>query len=154
MPVFYIFSHVLLFPVQEKKMMTTSVDRLFENDENVFMSSSYAELPAILEKVVADAKAAEERPRSPDKSRSSVMSTPEHRDMANGSKQPPQSPLVLDSPRSSRRDSLSDRSDVFTLSSPSGDGELFKEYQRQKQKVMQDNRVTEQLQQMQSNSQK
>lgn len=134
-------------------MMTTSVDRLFENDENVFMSSSYAELPAILEKVVADAKAAEERPRSPDRSRSSIVSTPEHRGSANGSK-PPQSPLVLDSPRSSRRDSLSDRSDVYTLSSPSGDGELFKEYQRQKQKGIQDNRVTEQLQQMQSNSQK
>ncbi|CAB3367576.1 Hypothetical predicted protein [Cloeon dipterum] len=125
---------------KEKKMMNTSVDRLFENDENVFMSSSYSELPAILEKVVADAK---------DRSRASVASTPEHRS-TNGSKQNhPQSPLVQDSPRSSRRDSLSDRSDVYTLSSPSGEGELFKEYQRQKQRVMQDNRITEQLQQQQ-----
>jgi len=107
-------------------MMSTSVDRLFENEENVFMSSSYAELPAILEKVAGEVKGA------------SVASTPEHRGTSK------QSPQVPDSPRSSRRDSLSDRSDVFTLSSPSGDGELFKEFQRQKQKLVQDNRLTEQ----------
>ncbi|XP_059472185.1 WD repeat-containing protein 47 isoform X2 [Neocloeon triangulifer] len=143
---------------KEKKMMNTSVDRLFENDENVFMSSSYSELPAILEKVVADAKLdhqtpARPRSKSPDRSRVSVASTPEHRG-ANGNKQThPQSPLVQDSPRSSRRDSLSDRSDVYTLSSPTGEGELFKEYQRQKQRVIQDNRITEQLQQQQQQSQ-
>lgn len=139
-----------------KKMMNTSVDRLFENDENVFLSSSYGDLPAILEKVVAAAKADSPRPpprrprsRSPDKTRgaSSVTSTPEHRGpLPARAASTAASSLVTDSPRSSRRDSLSDRSEVYAMSSP-GDGDLLKEYQRQKQRVMQDNRLLEQQQQ-------
>lgn len=109
---------------KSNKLMNTSVDRLFDNDGDVFLSSSYTEfqLPSISEQhsTPVDKRAA---------AAPSNASTPEHRSSASTST----------TARSSRRDSLSDKpvSSCTTLAvgaADSFDGDLLKEYQRHKQR--------------------
>lgn len=158
--------------VKNNKLMNTSVDRLFENENEVFLSSSYAEfqqLPSITEqtstpkpsgspKPLASPKMIRSTSRSPDKAFKSQSSTPEHHPVG-GRESPATSTSTT---RSSRRDSLSDRladgvgkhiSTIAENASGSGyvpppvvanmansyNGDLLKEYQRQKQRVMEFN---------------
>ncbi|XP_064103076.1 WD repeat-containing protein 47-like isoform X1 [Macrobrachium nipponense] len=59
------------FHLTGKKTMNTSVDRLFDNENNVFTSSSYGDLPTIIEKVgQPKAPPRRARSRSPDKRQS------------------------------------------------------------------------------------
>ncbi|KAK7070779.1 WD repeat-containing protein 47 [Halocaridina rubra] len=59
------------FHLTGKKTMNTSVDRLFDNENNVFTSSSYGDLPTIIEKVgLPKAPPRRARSRSPDKRQS------------------------------------------------------------------------------------
>ena len=59
------------FHLTGKKTMNTSVDRLFDNENNVFTSSSYGDLPTIIEKVgQPKTPARRARSRSPDKRQS------------------------------------------------------------------------------------
>jgi hypothetical protein len=147
------FASFHLTGYKNNKLMNTSVDRLFENDGDVFLSSSYADflqLPAILESTPKPQPPprARGRSRSPDKKggvTSSAASTPEHRGR--------ESPATA---RSSRRDSLTDKPTVHsgttvvltgTDASPDQqqgfDGDLLKEYQRQKQRLQETLQVKE-----------
>jgi hypothetical protein len=150
------FASFHLTGYKNNKLMNTSVDRLFENDGDVFLSSSYADfqqLPAILETSPKPQPPprVRGRSRSPDKKGStsgaisSAASTPEHRGR--------ESPATA---RSSRRDSLTEKPVV-----PSGttvvltgadtavdhqrgfDGDLLKEFQRQKQRLQETLQVKE-----------
>jgi len=150
------FASFHLTGYKNNKLMNTSVDRLFENDNDVFLSSTYADfqqLPAILEstpKPQAPPRA-RGRSRSPDKkvnnggTISSAASTPEHRGR--------DSPATA---RSSRRDSLTDKPAVPTSTTvvltgadtsvdqqQGYDGDLLKEYQRQKQRLQETLQVKE-----------
>uniref|UniRef100_A0AAR5PG64 WD repeat-containing protein 55 homolog n=2 Tax=Dendroctonus ponderosae TaxID=77166 RepID=A0AAR5PG64_DENPD len=85
--------------------MNSSVDRLFENDGDVFLSNSYAEfqqLPCIQEQSSTPKPVA----KSPDRKLSNA-STPEHRGR--------ESPASAGTARSSRRDSLNERSIAMAL---------------------------------------
>lgn len=124
---------------KNNKLMNTSVDRLFDNDGEVFLSSSYTEfqLPSISEQhstpVAGTTRSRRDRSGSPADKRPSQggapsnASTPEHRSSASTST----------TARSSRRDSLSDKpiSACTTLiAGDSFDGDLLKEYQKYKQR--------------------
>ncbi|XP_023702441.1 WD repeat-containing protein 47 isoform X3 [Cryptotermes secundus] len=150
------FASFHLTGYKSNKLMNTSVDRLFENDGDVFLSSSYADfqqLPAILETTPKPQPPprVRGRSRSPDKKGntggtiSSAASTPEHRGR--------ESPATA---RSSRRDSLTDKPVVpsgttvvltgvdTVLDQQQGfDGDLLKEYQRQKQRLQETLQVKE-----------
>lgn len=96
------------------KLMNTSVDLLFEHDPDVFLSSSYGrdpELPSLGEKSTVV----------------STPSTPDHK----GRESPSSSTTTT--ARSSRRDSLSDKPASSTVDS-GYDGDLYREYQRTKQR--------------------
>ncbi|KAG8232814.1 hypothetical protein J437_LFUL013575 [Ladona fulva] len=122
-----------------KRSMNASVDRLFEG-EDAFVGSGHGDLPAIMESAprgVVGARSPERRDGVPSGA-ASAASTPEHRARGNCH------PSVADSPRSSRRDSLTDAPNVTPgyLAPPqavngggSNDGDLLKEYQRQKQRM-------------------
>ncbi|XP_054277089.1 WD repeat-containing protein 47 isoform X3 [Macrosteles quadrilineatus] len=125
---------------KNNKLMNTSVDRLFDNDGEVFLSSSYTEfqLPSISEQhstpvaATGTTRSRRDRSGSPADKRAqggvpSNASTPEHRSSASTST----------TARSSRRDSLSDKpiSTCTTLiAGDSFDGDLLKEYQKYKQR--------------------
>lgn len=149
------FASFHLTGYKNNKLMNTSVDRLFENDnEDVFLSSSYADFPQGVDSST---------PKPPaDSKRSSAVSTttssPDHRGR--------ESPATSIS-RSSRRDSLVDRPPapapppvvpplpVLAPAPPlppvngarvdNCDGDLMKEFQRQKQR-MQDAMVAKERQ--------
>lgn len=98
------FASFHLTGMKNNKVMNSSVDRLFENEGEVFLSNSYAEfqqLPAIQE-LTSTPKSNNNRPRSksPEVKLSSA-STPEHKGR--------ESPSSIGTARSSRRDSLNDR---------------------------------------------
>lgn len=150
------FASFHLTGYKNNKLMNTSVDRLFENDNDVFLSSTYADfqqLPAILESTPKPQPPprARGRSRSPDKKGntggtiSSAASTPEHRGR--------DSPATA---RSSRRDSLTDKpagptsttvvltgADTNVDQQQGYDGDLLKEYQRQKQRLQETLQVKE-----------
>ncbi|XP_039286667.1 WD repeat-containing protein 47 isoform X2 [Nilaparvata lugens] len=127
---------------KSNKLMNTSVDRLFDNDNDVFLSSSFTEfqLPSISETPPTN----DNRPKTPDKKPPPVAhstpvaaplpsnaSTPEHRSASASNST---------TARSSRRDSLSEKTSVVSacptllLTDNSFDGDLLKEYQRHKQR--------------------
>ncbi|XP_034938703.1 WD repeat-containing protein 47 isoform X2 [Chelonus insularis] len=152
------FASFHLTGFKNNKVMNTSVDRLFENEGDVFLSSSYAEfqqLPSIQETIAnANVNQPKVPPRtrgqsqSPDGSKitPSTASTPERR--APGRESP-----ALSTARSSRRDSLAEKPTGIAAKIPeptaiptrgaiTGDhldqsynGDLFKEYQKQKQRL-------------------
>lgn len=128
------FASFHLTGLKNNKTMNTSVDRLFENDNDVFLSSSYTEfqLPSISEGTSTPVPA-RGRSTSPKRSIASTLpstpSTPEHRGSpANSSST---------TARSSRRDSLSEKplSTTVVFSENSFDGDLVKEYQKVKQRL-------------------
>ncbi|KAJ8666983.1 hypothetical protein QAD02_008645, partial [Eretmocerus hayati] len=147
------FASFHLTGFKNNKLMNTSVDRLFENEGDVFLSSSYAEfqqLPSIQETANTTAQSkAPQRTRGQSKSPEGVKvdpsaaSTPERRPQGRESPAP-------STARSSRRDSLADKpTGVVTgkfVEPPkpvgaephleqSYNGDLFKEYQKQKQRL-------------------
>ncbi|XP_051172143.1 WD repeat-containing protein 47 isoform X2 [Leptopilina boulardi] len=148
------FASFHLTGFKNNKLMNTSVDRLFENEGDVFLSSSYAEfqqLPSIQEAINStQPKATQLKARASSKSpdgvkiNPSAASTPERR-------MPGRESPALSTARSSRRDSLTDKPVGVTtkvtdaaINHPisSGDnleqsynGDLFKEYQKQKQRL-------------------
>lgn len=116
------------------KLMNTSVDRLFDNDGDVFLSSSYSEfqLPSISEAHSTPEVRSHGRSGSPEKrpmvgDTVSNASTPEHRST---------SASTSTTARSSRRDSLSDK--PVSVAANSFDGDLLKEFQRHKQRFQED----------------
>ncbi|XP_058807988.1 LOW QUALITY PROTEIN: WD repeat-containing protein 47 [Phymastichus coffea] len=157
------FASFHLTGFKNNKLMNTSVDRLFENEGDVFLSSSYAEfqqLPSIQEAINSTTQpTAPPRTRGHSKSPEgakvtdpSAASTPERRNPGRESPAP-------STARSSRRDSLADRPTGIVAgkvaeSTPirpmisgeqplpqqqleqSFNGDLFKEYQRQKQRLL------------------
>lgn len=137
------FASFHLTGIKNNKLMNTSVDRLFENEGDVFLSNSYAEfqmLPSIQEQTSTpktnSAQKHRPRSRSPDLKVSSA-STPEHKGR--------DSPSSVGTARSSRRDSLNERTVTnqnIVLTTPaepnletSFTGDLLKEFQKQKQKL-------------------
>ncbi|XP_014297647.2 WD repeat-containing protein 47 isoform X2 [Microplitis demolitor] len=150
------FASFHLTGFKNNKIMNTSVDRLFENEGDVFLSSSYVEfqqqLPSIQETIAnAQAKTAARargQSQSPEghKTNPSSASTPERR-------LPGRESPALSTARSSRRDSLAEKPTGIAAKIPeptvipargvvAGDnldqsynGDLFKEYQKQKQKL-------------------
>ncbi|XP_076171377.1 WD repeat-containing protein 47 isoform X2 [Ptiloglossa arizonensis] len=150
------FASFHLTGFKNNKLMNTSVDRLFENEGDVFLSSSYAEfqqLPSIQETTTNSQPKAPPRTRaqskSPDgvKADPSATSTPERRAGDRGSPAP-------STARSSRRDSLAEKPTgvAAKITEPTAvpargtslggehleqsfNGDLFKEYQKQKQKL-------------------
>lgn len=153
------FASFHLTGIKNNKLMNSSVDRLFENENDVFLSSTYADfqqLPAIQEqtstpKVTTPQEAQSSQTMSKSQVRSdsksperkvSTASTPEHRGR--------ESPASLGTARSSRRDSLSERHapppQQIVLTAPvavptdvtleqSFSGDLMKEFHKQKQKL-------------------
>ncbi|KAL6427942.1 hypothetical protein ACFW04_008396 [Cataglyphis niger] len=150
------FASFHLTGFKNNKLMNTSVDRLFENEGDVFLSSNYAEfqqLPSIQETTTNIQPKAPPRTRGHSKSPDGVemdpsaTSTPERR--VTGRESP-----ALSTARSSRRDSLAEKPTGVTakITEPTaipvravvapGDhleqsynGGLFKEYQKQKQRL-------------------
>ncbi|KAK9877222.1 hypothetical protein WA026_016970 [Henosepilachna vigintioctopunctata] len=148
------FASFHLTGIKNSKLMNSSVDRLFENEGEVFLSNSYAEfqqLPSIQEQVSTPVSKSRNRSRSPDQ-RASNVSTPEHR----GRESP------ASTTRSSRRDSLNEKHNAAVAlhaglninhqnvgpvqtataqivnESPfeaNYQGDLLKEFQKQKQKL-------------------
>ncbi|KAJ9596343.1 hypothetical protein L9F63_012618, partial [Diploptera punctata] len=141
------FASFHLTGYKNNKLMNTSVDRLFENDGDVFLSSSYADfqqLPAILEtnSKPQPPPRVRGRSRSPDKKGGtggavpSAASTPEHRGR--------ESPATgTSTARSSRRDSLTDKPIIPSGTTVGYDGDLLKEFQRQKQRLQETLQVKE-----------
>lgn len=157
------FASFHLTGIKNNKLMNTSVDRLFENESDVFLSSTYADfqqLPAIQEQTSTpkvttpqgtpqgtpqppnNTANTQVRPRANSKSperKVSTASTPEHRGR--------ESPASVGTARSSRRDSLSEKlvspPQQIVLTAPVADftleqsfsGDLLKEFQRQKQRL-------------------
>ncbi|XP_066155017.1 WD repeat-containing protein 47 isoform X4 [Euwallacea fornicatus] len=145
------FASFHLTGIKNNKLMNSSVDRLFENEGEVFLSNSYADfqqLPCIQEqtstpKVFSGSVAASKSPER----KFSNASTPEHRGR--------ESPASIGTARSSRRDSLNERPAAavihhqnLTLTAPapvavvpdsnleqSFSGELVKEFQKTKLKL-------------------
>lgn len=155
------FASFHLTGFKNNKLMNTSVDRLFENEGDVFLSSSYADfqlLPSIQETTTTATTTTSNHPKAPPRIRGqskspegikaadpSAASTPERR--ISGRESPAPSTA-----RSSRRDSLAEKptgiaakitepSVIPTRAIPvdqfeqSYNGDLFKEYQKQKQKL-------------------
>ncbi|XP_043493865.1 WD repeat-containing protein 47 isoform X1 [Polistes fuscatus] len=155
------FASFHLTGFKNNKLMNTSVDRLFENEGDVFLSSSYADfqlLPSIQETTTTTTTTTSSHPKAPPRIRGqskspegikaadpSAASTPERR--ISGRESPAPSTA-----RSSRRDSLAEKptgvaakitepSVIPTRAMPvdqfeqSYNGDLFKEYQKQKQKL-------------------
>ncbi|XP_046586077.1 WD repeat-containing protein 47 isoform X1 [Neodiprion lecontei] len=154
------FASFHLTGFKNNKLMNTSVDRLFENEGDVFLSSSYADfqqLPSIQEAANNVASLSKAPPRTRGQSKSpegiradpSAASTPERRMAGRESPAP-------STARSSRRDSLADKLPgvqqkipeptlpvgVAALVGPDGEilepsfnGDLFKEFQKQKQRL-------------------
>ncbi|XP_043287046.1 WD repeat-containing protein 47 isoform X2 [Venturia canescens] len=152
------FASFHLTGFKNNKLMNTSVDRLFENEGDVFLSSSYAEfqqLPSIQETISAAAAQPKAPPRTRGQSKSpdglkadpSAASTPERRLPGRESPAP-------STARSSRRDSLADKPTGIAAKIPeptpvpprstalsgepleqSYNGDLCKEYQKQKQRL-------------------
>lgn len=135
------FASFHLTGMKTNKIMNSSVDRLFENEGEVFLSNSYAEfqqLPSIQEQTSTPKVSTHNiPPKSPDRKVSNA-STPEHKGR--------ESPASVSTTRSSRRDSLNERpismSQNTTLSvskepllEQSFTGDLLKEFQKQKQKL-------------------
>lgn len=136
------FASFHLTGMKTNKVMNSSVDRLFENDGEVFLSNSYAEfqqLPSIQEQTSTPKVSAGNVPaRSPERKVSNA-STPEHKGR--------ESPASVGTARSSRRDSLNERpaaaaaqSIVLTVPQEpvleqSFTGDLLKEFQKQKQRL-------------------
>ena len=137
------FASFHLTGIKNSKLMNSSVDRLFENEGEVFLSNSYAEfqqLPSILEQTSTPNAGRQhsiscQRSKTPEQKKSSA-STPEHKGR--------ESPGSVGTARSSRRDSLNERpvnqnAVVSATSVPvleqSFTGDLLKEFQRQKQKL-------------------
>ncbi|XP_045464613.1 WD repeat-containing protein 47 isoform X1 [Harmonia axyridis] len=141
------FASFHLTGIKNNKLMNSSVDRLFENEGEVFLSNSYAEfqqLPSIQEQTSTPMMLKNRADsRSPDQ-RASNVSTPEHR-----GRESPASTI-----RSSRRDSLNEKHREAAGPPPNlvqaaaaaqivnespyeqnFQGDLLKEYQRQKQKL-------------------
>lgn len=138
------FASFHLTGMKNTKNMNASVDRLFENEGEVFLSNSYADfqLPAIQEQTSTPKPA--NISKSPERKVSNA-STPEHKGR--------ESPASLGTARSSRRDSLNERPappQNIVLSTPqaapppppqgsaldqSFSGDLLKEFQKQKQKL-------------------
>lgn len=188
------FASFHLTGFKNNKLMNTSVDRLFENEGDVFLSSSYAEfqqLPSIQE-TLSNAIQPKAPPRTRGQSQSpdgvclfnyfmlveklmnkklifvyinilggkidpSAASTPERR--APGRESP-----ALSTARSSRRDSLADKPTGVAVKIPeptiisqqlrgginvndnldqSYNGDLFKEYQKQKQRLQETIQIKE-----------
>ncbi|KAK0181101.1 hypothetical protein PV327_003413 [Microctonus hyperodae] len=159
------FASFHLTGFKNNKLMNTSVDRLFENEGDVFLSSSYAEfqqLPSIQETLI-NATQPKAPPRTRGQSQSpdggkidpSAASTPERR--APGRESP-----ALSTARSSRRDSLADKPTGVAVKIPeptiishqlrggindnldqSYNGDLFKEYQKQKQRLQETIQIKE-----------
>ncbi|KAJ3661361.1 hypothetical protein Zmor_005759 [Zophobas morio] len=138
------FASFHLTGIKNNKLMNTSVDRLFENEGEVFLSNSYAEfqqLPSIQEQTSTPKLATPPctqsavKPKSPERKVSNA-STPEHKGR--------ESPASVGTARSSRRDSLNEKPVNVVenvLSGPveptldrSYNGDLFREFQKQKQK--------------------
>lgn len=109
------FASFHLTGIKNNKLMNTSVDRLFENESDVFLSSSYADfqqLPSIQEQTSTPKVSTPQQPqgsvtmkprtnsKSPER-KVSTASTPEHRGR--------ESPASVGTARSSRRDSLSEK---------------------------------------------
>ncbi|XP_043686496.1 WD repeat-containing protein 47 isoform X2 [Vespula pensylvanica] len=149
------FASFHLTGFKNNKLMNTSVDRLFENEGDVFLSSSYADfqlLPSIQETTTSSHPKVPPRIRGQSKSPEgikaadpSAASTPERR--VSGRESPAPSTA-----RSSRRDSLAEKPTgvAAKITEPSVipnraipvdqfeqsyNGDLFKEYQKQKQKL-------------------
>ncbi|XP_015182030.1 PREDICTED: WD repeat-containing protein 47 isoform X2 [Polistes dominula] len=157
------FASFHLTGFKNNKLMNTSVDRLFENEGDVFLSSSYADfqlLPSIQETTTTTTTTSNSNshPKAPPRIRGqskspegikaadpSAASTPERR--ISGRESPAPSTA-----RSSRRDSLAEKptgvaakitepSVIPSRAMPvdqfeqSYNGDLFKEYQKQKQKL-------------------
>ncbi|KAJ8925200.1 hypothetical protein NQ315_001386 [Exocentrus adspersus] len=138
------FASFHLTGIKNNKLMNTSVDRLFENEGEVFLSNSYAEfqqLPSIQEQTSTPKTHSNTLPgmhstKSPERKVSNA-STPEHRGR--------ESPASMGTARSSRRDSLNERPvPAPVLTAPveavpnldqSFSGELVKEFQKTKQKL-------------------
>lgn len=122
--------------------MNSSVDRLFENEGEVFLSNSYADfqqLPSIQEQTSTPKLTPltnQTTSKSPERKISNA-STPEHKGR--------ESPASVGTARSSRRDSLNERpaaTQNIVLTAPqevgldqSFTGDLLKEFQKQKQKL-------------------
>ncbi|XP_050301766.1 WD repeat-containing protein 47 isoform X2 [Anthonomus grandis grandis] len=144
------FASFHLTGIKNNKLMNSSVDRLFENEGEVFLSNSYAEfqqLPCIQEatstpKVYNASTASQSSTSKSPERKFSNASTPEHRGR--------ESPASVGTARSSRRDSLNERPTPsthhqnLTLTTPaviegnldqSYTGELVKEFQKTKQKL-------------------
>ncbi|KAF7279089.1 hypothetical protein GWI33_007639 [Rhynchophorus ferrugineus] len=142
------FASFHLTGIKNNKLMNSSVDRLFENEGEVFLSNSYADfqqLPCIQEqtstpRVYSTPNSTQPASKSPDRKLSNA-STPEHRGR--------DSPASGGTARSSRRDSLNERpaaashQNVTLTPAPvvegpldqSFSGELVKEFQKTKQKM-------------------
>lgn len=143
------FASFHLTGIKNNKNMNASVDRLFENEGEVFLSNSYAEflqLPSIQEQTstpkappgVNQSSTSLSAAKSPERKVSNA-STPEHKGR--------ESPASVGTARSSRRDSLNERAPAavaqnIVLSVPqepcleqSFTGDLLKEFQKQKQKL-------------------
>ncbi|XP_065213396.1 WD repeat-containing protein 47 isoform X2 [Planococcus citri] len=135
------FASFHLSGLKPSKSMNTSVDKLFENENDVFLSGTFDQLPSISEVHHSTPKIplAPARSNSPDKKNNeSASSTPDHR-----SRETSNSTTA----RSSRRDSLSEKPPTATtivLSDAQAtlnnaqnydQGDLMKEFQRQKQKL-------------------
>lgn len=147
------FASFHLTGMKTNKVMNSSVDRLFENDGEVFLSNSYAEfqqLPSIQEQTSTPKMSTQNVPsnKSPERKVSNA-STPEHKGR--------ESPASVGTARSSRRDSLNERpvaatqnivltpatavatAATMTPQEPvleqSFTGDLLKEFQKQKQKL-------------------
>ncbi|KAL1518018.1 hypothetical protein ABEB36_001704 [Hypothenemus hampei] len=151
------FASFHLTGIKTNKLMNSSVDRLFENEGDVFLSNSYADfqqLPCIQEQSSTpkvfnnnnnnnSSNIQNAAPKSPERKFSNA-STPEHHRGRD-------SPASIGTARSSRRDSLNERpmashhQNIQLTSTPletsalgleqSYSGELVKEFQKTKQKL-------------------
>lgn len=136
------FASFHLTGIKNNKLMNTSVDRLFENEGEVFLSNSYAEfqqLPSIQEQTstpkLNTPTGNQVKSKSPERKVSNA-STPEHKGR--------ESPASVGTARSSRRDSLNEKPiapvDIAQAGPVEGsldrsyNGDLFREFQKQKQK--------------------
>lgn len=163
------FASFHLTGMKNNKLMNTSVDRLFENEGEVFLSNSYAEfqqLPSIQEQTTSTPKLttvkvnninvnnnsqqqqqfAVVKSKSPERKVSNA-STPEHKGR--------ESPGSVGTARSSRRDSLNEKPVAAenpvlvppTSAEPSLErsftGDLLKEFQKQKQKFQESMAIKE-----------
>lgn len=148
------FASFHLTGIKNNKLMNTSVDRLFENEGEVFLSSSYAEfqqLPSIQEQSSTpklNTLSSTVASKSPERKISNA-STPEHKGR--------ESPASVGTARSSRRDSLNEKpapapiptdgtlpvSEVEPNLEKSFSGDLLREFQKQKQKFQETMAVKE-----------